>query len=88
MVPHRWKRRLVLGFESLEHPDDARRRVHVFQVYELAWEDELGAIDREVVVDGRSRRPIGRLVWGRWRQPVQMDRSRWYRTDTMWGVPA
>lgn len=55
VVPQPRERRLVLAFNSLEHPEDARRRVHVFEVEELAWEDELDQLDREVSVDGLSR---------------------------------
>jgi len=65
------------------HPDDGRRRVHVFNVQELTWEDRLGSIDRNVVIDGRSRRPMDGLVWARWADPVQIERDRWYQTRTM-----
>ena len=80
MPPQLWERRLVLLFDSLTHPDDGRRRVHVFRVQELVEEDD---VDEESEVDGRSRRPGDGLVWARRSSPVQIDRERWYRTDTM-----
>jgi hypothetical protein len=82
-VPQPWERRLVLAFESTQHPDDGRRRVHVFNVQELAWEDRVGSIGRDIIVEGRSRRPMGGLVWAGWKGPVQIDRERWYQTHTM-----
>jgi len=62
------------------HPEDARRRVHVFRVQELVEEAD---VDDGLEVDGRSRRPGDGLVWARWEKSVQIDRERWYRTDTM-----
>jgi hypothetical protein len=57
----------------------------VFRVQELV---EQADVDEGLEVDGRSRRPGDGLVWARWDSPVQIDRERWYRTDTMEGVPA
>jgi hypothetical protein len=56
--------------------------VHVFRVQELVSEGEIEESER-LAVDGRSRRPKEGLVWAEWRVPVQIDRERWYRTDTM-----
>jgi hypothetical protein len=78
--PQPWERRLVLLFDSLTHPEDARWRVHVFRVQELVEEAD---VDDGLEVDGRSRRPGDGLVWARWGTPVQIDRERGYRTDTM-----
>lgn len=85
------ERRIVALWESVPDPDDGRRRIHRFDVHELARggideidpdagtvrnPDRLGDVVLEF--DGRSRRPGLGHVWAKWPEPVVIDRSTWY----------
>lgn len=78
--PAPWERRLLLAWYEKQDPDDGRRKLNFFRVYELR-DIAKAEVDDHLTFDGRSRRPVDGWVWAQHVEPYEIPggpSSEWY----------